>query len=312
MQVFHDLEAIPPSARGASVAMGNFDGLHCGHLALLEAAAEVARARQVPLGVVTFAPHPRRLFRPDDPPFLLTTPQGKLRLLQQAGVDVVYVVPFDQTMAHLSAEGFIDTVLHRALGVAHVAVGYDFSFGYRRGGSAQTLREAGLSRGFGLTELDLAQDSRGLVFSSTAIRAHLGAGNPEGAALLLGRPWQIDGEVVRGAQLGRSMGFPTANLRIDPAVLRPRYGVYVVRASVDGVTWHGGVTNIGRRPTVDGVRELVEVHLFDFAGDLYGQELRVDLLNFLRPEQRFPNLDALKQQIATDAAAARGLLASVA
>lgn len=311
MQIYHDLDAVPQAARGASVAMGNFDGVHRGHQALLSAAAAQAKAHDAPFGVVTFEPHPRRLFRPHDPPFLLETPQGKLRLLEQAGVQAVFVVPFDQQMAHLPAEGFVQTILHKALGVCHVAVGYDFSFGYRRGGSAQTLREAGERFGFGLTELDLAQDERGLVFSSTAIRAHLAAGNPEGAATLLGRPWAMEGIVVRGAQLGRTIGFPTANLRLDAAVLRPRYGVYAVRASVDGMVWYGGVTNIGKRPTVDGVRELVEVHLFDFSGDLYERNLRVELLSFLRPEQRFPDLAALKAQIALDAQTARTMLAAM-
>ncbi len=288
--------------------MGNFDGLHRGHQALLDSAAAVARAQSVPFGVVTFDPHPRRLFRPEDPPFLLSTLHGKLCLLEQAGVDVVFVVSFDHAMAHLSAEVFIEQVLHVALGVSHVAVGYDFSFGYKRGGSAETLRAAGAVLGFGLTELDLAQDERGLVFSSTAIRSHLAEGNPEGAALLLGRPWEIEGEVVRGDQRGRTIGFPTANVKLGD-VLRPRYGVYAVRASLDGAAWLDGVTNIGRRPTVDGVRELVEAHLFDFDGDLYGQSLRIRLLHFLRPEQRFASFADLHQQILRDAESARQFLA---
>jgi riboflavin kinase / FMN adenylyltransferase len=303
--VFDDWRAIPAPSRGSAVALGNFDGVHKGHQALLARAAEQAKALAAPLVALTFEPHPRRFFVPDTGPFRLTLPPAKVRLLEQYGVQAVLAQRFDAAFAAISADSFIDDVMLHGMAARHVVCGYDFTFGARRGGNVEMLRELGASRGFGVTVLDPVM-REGEIYSSTSIREALRAGWPSEAAELLGHHWEIEGVVEEGDRRGRTIGFPTANVALGEH-LRPRFGVYAVRVLVDEA-WRDGVANLGRRPTIGKLQENFEVHLFDFAGDLYGRTLRVALVEFIRPEMKFAGLDQLKAQIAADGQAARAVL----
>jgi riboflavin kinase/FMN adenylyltransferase len=303
---FDHWQATPAQWKGAAVALGNFDGVHRGHQALLDRTAQHAKVLGAPVVVLTFEPHPRGFFVPDTGPFRLTMPAAKLRLLEQYGVQAVLEQRFDQAFAALSPQAFVDDVLLAGLGARHVVCGYDFTFGARRGGNVERLREAGEETGFGVTIVDPVMHE-GEIYSSTRIREALRAGWVSEAAELLGHEWEIEGVVELGDQRGRTIGFPTANVALGEH-LRPRFGVYAVRALIDG-TWRDAVANLGRRPTFGKLQENFEVHLFDFVGDLYGQTLRVALVDFIRPEMKFSGLDQLKAQIAADGASARQILA---
>jgi len=304
--VFDDWQALPAEWTGGVIALGNFDGVHKGHQALIARAKAQARALDAPLVALTFEPHPRRYFVPDTGPFRLTLPPAKVRLLGEHGVQAVLAQRFDPGFAAISAEAFVDNVLLQGMGARHVVCGYDFTFGARRSGNVERLREMAAERAFGVTVLDPVMHE-GEIYSSTRIREALRAGWASEASELLGHHWEIEGAVEQGDQRGRTIGFPTANVALGEH-LRPRFGVYAVRALVDG-RWRDGVANLGRRPTVGKLQENFEVHLFDFAGDLYGQVLRVAIVDFIRPEMKFSGLDALKAQIANDCQAARGILA---
>ena len=285
------------------LAIGNFDGIHLGHAALLQRLTAVAAERAHVPAVLTFEPHPREFFAPASAPARLTTLREKLELLAAAGVAQTMVCPFNAAFAALEAEAFIDEVLVGALQVRHVIVGDDFRFGRGRRGDLAMLQQAGAARGFTPEALASVLQA-GERVSSSGVRRALAAGDMAHAARLLGRPYVIDGQVKRGDQIGRQLGFATANLRIKHDPL-PMTGVFAVE--VDGVAdrpWPG-VANLGIRPTVGGVRPLLEVHLFDFDRDIYGAHIRVRFLLKLRDERRFSGLDALKAQIAADAAAAR-------
>lgn len=309
MQMFTTLEEFPAHLRGAVVALGNFDGVHRGHQAVIGQAGEMAAARGVPLAILTFEPHPRAYFRPDDPPFRLTPFSTKAHQIQALGPDALVCLSFDGALAGLTAEAFIDSILVDALGAGVVVVGYDFRFGKGRTGGVETLRA---DQRFETRVIEPAAAATGDVYSSTRIRDYLAGGEPGQAAALLGRPFEIEGAVQEGAQLGRTIGFPTANLDLGDYV-RPAYGVYAVRAGVEtgrvGETvWCDGVANLGKRPTVDGLAEKFEVHVFDFDRDLYRTHMRVALIEFIRAERKFDGLDALKTQIAHDCHAARVIL----
>jgi len=312
MRIFrHD--RVAAGERGAVVALGNFDGVHLGHQQVIGEAGAIARRLGVPSAVLTFEPHPRRVFRPQDPPFRLTPFRMKARRIEALGVDLLFTLHFDGDFAQRSAEAFIDEVLVGGLGLRHAVVGYDFVFGHQRRGNPALLAERGAALGFGVSVIDPVGAAGGALYSSTRIREHLVAGRPREAATLLGRFWEIDGRVERGDQRGRTIGFPTANIFLHD-YLRPAAGVYAVRAAVeeDGrPRWYDAVANFGTRPTFGGSDLRLEVHLFDFAGDLYGRHLRVALIEHLRPERKFPGVDALKAQIAEDAAKAREILRSV-
>ena len=308
--VFEHWQDVPAAWKGGAVAMGNFDGVHRGHQALIARAAEQARALGAPLVALTFEPHPRRFFVSDTGPFRLTLPPAKLRLLAECGVQEVLAQRFDPAFADLAPEAFVDDVLRGGLGTRHVVCGYDFTFGARRGGNVEMLRALGNERGLGVTVLDPVM-REGEIYSSTRIREALRAGMVREAAELLGHDWEIEGKVEQGDQRGRTIGFPTANVALGEH-LRPRFGVYAVRALIEGEEakgWRTGVANLGKRPTVGKLQENFEVHLFDFVGDLYGKTLRVALVDFIRPEMKFAGLDALKAQIAMDGQTARTLLA---
>jgi len=304
---FDDWQQTPAAWKGGVVALGNFDGVHRGHQALIADAGREAKALGAPVVALTFEPHPRGFFVPDTGPFRLTLPPAKLRLLAQYGVQAVLSQRFDTPFAALSADAFIDDVLLTGLGARHVVCGYDFTFGARRGGNVEFLRQAGALRGIGVTVLEPVM-REGEIYSSTRIREALRAGWITEAAELLGHAWEIEGTVELGDQRGRTIGFPTANVALGEHI-RPRFGVYAVRALVDG-KWRDAVANLGRRPTFGKLQENFEVHLFDFAGDLYGQTLRVALVDFIRPEMKFAGLDQLKAQIAADGQAARTILAA--
>jgi riboflavin kinase/FMN adenylyltransferase len=308
--VFEHWQETPAAWKGGAVALGNFDGVHRGHQALLATTAEHAKALKAPLVALTFEPHPRRFFVTDTAPFRLTLPPAKIRLLGELGVQAVLAQRFDPAFAAISAEAFIDEVLLGGLGARHVVCGYDFTFGSRRGGNVEKLRKMGEKRGFGVTVLDPVM-REGEIYSSTRIREALRAGMAREATELLGHPWEIEGVVEQGDQRGRTIGFPTANVALGEH-LRPRFGVYAVHALIEGQEnkgWLNAVANLGKRPTVGKLQENFEVHLFDFAGDLYGRTLRVQLVDFIRPEMKFAGLEQLKAQIAADGRAARSLLA---
>jgi riboflavin kinase/FMN adenylyltransferase len=232
MRLFRHYTDLPADAHGAVVALGNFDGVHCGHRVVIGKAAEIARSLGAPLAVLTFEPHPRSLFRPNDPPFRLTPFRIKARHIEELGVDLLFVIHFDTEFSHMTALSFIDDVLVGGLKARHIVAGYDFVFGYRRGGDIGMLYGMAPTRGFGVTEVKPASDTGGAVFSSTRVRDLLIAGKPRQAAEVLGRPWEIEGRVEHGDQRGRTIGFPTANLELGE-YQRPAYGVYAVRAGID-------------------------------------------------------------------------------
>jgi riboflavin kinase/FMN adenylyltransferase len=310
LRLHRDLDRLPASALRTVAAIGNFDGVHPGHRAVIEAAAEIAARQGAPLSVVTFEPHPRRFFKPDAPPFRLASLRRKLELLAQCGVAHVFALRFNAALAACDADAFVDEILLAKLDLAAIVSGWDFAFGRGRGGTAATLgaRMGQAGRSAHIVAAATADDAA--IYSSTAVRAALAAGDPQRAARLLGRPYTIDGHVRGGAQRGRTIGFPTANLGLG-AHVPPAFGVYAVRieGAVPGQNL-AGVANLGVRPTVGGgLAPQLEAHLFDFSGDLYGRRLRVAFEAFLRPERKFADFAALKAQIAIDAAAARQILA---
>lgn len=306
-RLYTDWRSIPPVAHGCAAALGNFDGVHLGHAHLVNAV--YAARPDLPRAVVTFEPHPRELFRPQDPPFRLTLPDERLAALEALGVRHVFQIPFDPAFAELTAGQFVREVLHEALHLKHVGCGPDFAFGHRRGGNVAFLGEQALALGIGCTQVPALADAAG-PYSSSRVRMLLQDGYPERAAAELGRAWAIRGEVQHGDKRGRLLGFPTANIPLGRH-LEPARGVYAVTVRLPGGQSSFGVANIGRRPTInDGQESRLEVHLFDFEGDLYGQTLSVALHALLRGEQRFDGLDALKAQITRDAQQARHLLAA--
>jgi riboflavin kinase/FMN adenylyltransferase len=303
--ILQDWRGLPPELRGATIALGNMDGVHRGHLAVLHAAHAARPGAK--LAALTFEPHPREHFRPDDPPFRLTLLPAKAAALGAAGAAIVYALHFDAALAAMPAEAFFGQVLRDGLGAAHLSCGQDFAFGHRRGGDAATLERLAEAAGIGVTIVPPVSDVQGPI-SSTRIRRVLQDGYPERATAMLGRPWEIRGEVVHGDKLGRVLGWPTANIWMGRH-LEPARGVYAVMAALPDGTEVKGVANIGRRPTLGGDPETrLETYIFDWSGDLYGQEIGVRLVKFLRPDAKFANLDELKAAIARDAEEARAAL----
>ena len=294
--------------RGAAVAMGNFDGVHRVHQQVIALAARAAGELGAPLGVITFDPHPRVYFRPDEPAFRLMKPDQQARALEALGVEVLYVLPLDAELAGMTDREFATRVLHEGLGARHVSVGFDNTFGKGRSGTPESMRAYGQELGFGVSVAAEVADRSGEKFSSTAIRDALRAGRPQDAALVLGRPFAIEGAVQRGRQLGRKLGFPTANVALDDYVT-PRFGVYATRTRLPDGRHIPGVANIGINPTVEGItRPLLEVWLFDFDEDIYDQVIETDLVAFLRDEVKFDSLESMTAQVMADAGAARALL----
>ncbi|GGE16528.1 riboflavin biosynthesis protein [Polymorphobacter glacialis] len=288
-------------------ALGNFDGFHAGHQAVVGRALALARAREVPALVASFDPHPARVFKPELSPFALTTVPQRMDLFADFGVDAVVMVPFTRELAALSAEEFVVQWLVRRLGVSGVVTGGDFTFGRGRSGTTEQMAELGAVHGFSAEVVAPVVDGEGVI-SSSRVRALLRAGDPVGAAGLLTRPFTVRGVVEHGAKLGRTLGFPTANMRLGD-YQRPAYGVYAVWVVLPGGKRVKGVANLGIRPMITPVVELLETWLLDWSGDLYGKVLDVELVAYLRPEMKLDGLEALKAQIAADGEMARGVLA---
>jgi riboflavin kinase/FMN adenylyltransferase len=311
MKIFRHYEDVPNSCKGAVVAIGNFDGVHRGHQALIARAAAVAKAEGAPLGVLAFEPHPQEFFRPQNESFHLTPLRTKARLLAECGVQVLYALPFDNSMSQKGAEEFVRDVLVDGLGVRGVVVGADFRFGKGRSGDAAFLVEAGRRFGFAVEIFDtlIAHDTQKI--SSSEIRAALKGGKPEVAAKLLGHWWTIEARVEHGDARGRELGFPTANMALD-GYLKPAFGIYAVRATFleneKPVGTYDGVASLGIRPMFKTDIPLLESYLFDFSGDLYGKHLAVELVAYLRPEMKFESVDALKARMTKDSEAARAAL----
>ena len=307
MERFTRGDALPAALRGGIAALGNFDGFHLGHQAVVGRALARARAGGRSALVVTLDHHPARLFVSDPAPFALTTIEQRLRLFEAFGVDATVVLPFNHAMAELSAADFARQWLVDRLGIAGAVTGVDFTFGKARGGDTTVLATLGAGGGFTAEVVDPIRDAGDDVVSSSRIRAALKDGDCAAATALLTRPFAIEGVVEGGARLGRTIGVPTANLRLGD-YQRPRYGVYAVRAVLAGGRRLDGVANVGIRPMFEPPVELLEAHLFDFSDDLYGQAIEVELRAFLRPEWVLDGIEALKAQIALDCDAARAAL----
>lgn len=312
MRIVRDYQYVDPHDRGASVAIGNFDGVHLGHQAVIEQTRKVAGENGSPLGILTFEPHPREYFAPDAPDFRLMNAEAKVHRLEKLGVEILYQLNFNAALSNLSAEQFASEVICKGLGLRHVVVGADFCFGKGRAGTADTLLELGAKYGFGVTIAELVSD-HGEIFSSTAIRTALSEGRPEDAKRMLGHWHRIDAEVINGDQRGRELGYPTANLSLDGLHL-PKFGVYAVLVDVlDGPhkgRYHGAAS-IGMRPTFGVNIPNLEVHIFDFSGDIYGAEISVALVAFQRPEEKYDSLDALITQMDADCVESRRILAAL-
>ncbi len=307
MLTVHGYKDVPQKARGAVLAIGNFDGVHRGHRALLRAASAVGRELGAPSGALLFEPHPREFFHPEEPHFHLTPLPRKLKLLEASGLDLAVVLKFDAALATLSAEDFIARVIVDGLAARHVVIGHDFYFGRKRTGTPETMRAAAAEAGFGVTVIPpVAED--GEVFSSSAIRLRLAQGDVKGAARPLGRNWCVEGTVVGGAHRGTGLGFPTANIPL-PRGTTLGHGIYAVRVNVDGRS-HQGAAYLGTRPTYDNGKPVLEVFLFDFDEDLYGREIEVEFVDFIRADRKFDSSEALVEQMQKDVARARDILAT--
>jgi len=307
MRIVHGWKGLEEAEKGASVALGNFDGVHRGHQRVIALAAKAALQLRAPLGVISFEPHPRRIFQPDAPAFRIMKTDQQARALAALGVDIFYVLPFDREMANLTDREFAEDVLAKGLGVRHVAVGFDISFGKGRTGSPELMIKYGQELGFSVSVAEALGDGDEK-FSSTGVRQALRDGRPQDAAAILGRPFAIEGVVERGRQLGRTLGFPTANVALTDYVV-PKYGVYATRTRLPDGREIAGVANIGVNPTIPGeTAARLEVWLFDFDEDIYDEIIETDLIAFLRPELKFDSLEALTSQVMEDANQARALL----
>jgi len=308
LRVVRGWKDLPASDKGSAIAVGSFDGVHRGHQQVIALAAEAAKQLGVPLGVITFAPHPRAYFRQGEPAFALQKRDQQARALEALGVEVLYLLPLGPELAEMTDREFATKVLAEGLGARHIAVGFDNTFGKGRSGTPEAMRGYGQELGFGVSVAPAVTGEEGGKFSSTRIREALRVGRPHEAAEILGRPFAIEGEVQRGRQLGRKLGFPTANVSIAGYVV-PRFGVYATRTRLPDGRRFPGVANIGVNPTIEGQTDpVLEVWLFDFDEDLYDQVIETELIAFLRPEEKFPDLDTMVVQIRVDAQAARTLL----
>ena len=311
MRIIRDYQFIEKSDRGASVAIGNFDGVHLGHQYVIDLARKAGDAAGAPLGVMAFEPHPREYFAPKSPPFRLMGSEARAHRLEKLGVERLYELSFNDTLSALTPREFAQDVIVDGLGLKHVVVGADFCFGKNRAGNAENLIALGRELGFGVTIAPLMSDDVGEV-SSTAIRQALGEGRPQDAARMLGHLHRIEGEVIRGDQRGRDLGFPTANMSIA-GLHPPKFGVYVVEIEIltgahKGT--YGGAASMGTRPMFGENMPNLESFIFDFKGDIYGEHLSVALIDYLRPEEVFDSLEALITQMNADCDKARDILAA--
>lgn len=297
MQILRDYKDCPEALKGAALAIGNFDGVHRGHQVVLRAAISAAAGTGAPSGVMTFEPHPRAFFQPDKPLFRLSPEPVKCHLLEALGLDVTVVLPFAAPLASLSAEEFVTEILIAGLGVSHVVTGSDFHFGKGREGGPDAMRAFGEKYGFGVTLVE-PQGSGEDVYSSTAARDCLRAGDPRGASDILGYWWRVGGEVTGGDKRGAGLGFPTANIML-PASCQLKHGIYAVRVWADGARHHGAAY-LGTRPSFDDGDPVLETFLLDFSGDLYGKEIEIEFIAFLRGDEKFESVESLQQQMKAD------------
>lgn len=310
MRIVRDHRYVDPKDRGAAVAIGNFDGVHLGHQSVIDIARHAGARIGAPLGVLTFEPHPREFFAPDAPPFRLMGREARAHRLEKLGVERLYELNFNAALSALTPEEFADKVIAEGLGLRHVVVGADFRFGKGRAGDVGDLQIFGTEMGFGVTIAELMESESGNI-SSTAIRTALSEGRPRDAAAMLGHWHRIEGPVIGGEQRGRDLGFPTANMSIA-GLHPPKFGVYAVQVSVLNGPHQGdyqGAASLGLRPMFGGQVPNLETYLFDFTGDLYGAELSVALVDYLRPEAVFDGLEAFIAQMEKDCAQARDILA---
>lgn len=309
MRIIRDYSYVSPADKGASAAIGNFDGVHLGHRSVIDIARAEGDRIGAPLGIVTFEPHPRQYFAPDAPPFRLMSAQARAHRLEKLGVERLYELNFNAALSGLTPEDFARNVITDGLGLRHIVVGADFCFGKGRAGDVDDLRRFGAKMGFGVTVAELLEGARGEI-SSTAIRQALSDGRPRDAAAMLGHWHRIEGRVIGGDQRGRVLGFPTANMSIE-GLHPPRFGVYAVLADVLDGPFKGsylGAASMGVRPMFGENKPNLETFLFDFSGDLYGARLSIGLVDYLRPEETFDSLDALIEQMNADCSRARDIL----
>lgn len=303
-------EPLPDSARGGVIAIGNFDGVHRGHQAVLNAAIEIAKKENAPCHALSFEPHPRTLFKPESPVFRLTPERLKARVMAAAGLDGLLVMDFTRDLAGTEAIDFVRDQMLGAAGASHIVSGYDFHFGKGRAGSPEFLKDCGEALDFGVTIVELQSNGGAEPFSSSVIRRLLGAGDAEAAAKHLGYHWIVAGEVVKGAQLGRTLGYPTANI-VPPESCHLAHGIYAVRLRRADGSLHDGVASFGRRPTFDNGAPLLETFVFDFDDDLYGAEIEISVFGYLRGEVKFDSAEALVEQMDSDSEAAKQILHEV-
>jgi riboflavin kinase/FMN adenylyltransferase len=308
MQIVRSYLPVPAELTGSVLAIGNFDGVHLGHQAVIRREQGLARQMRMPFAAMVFEPHPRQFFQPDKPFFRLTPLDTKLELLAGLGLDMTAVVDFDGALAALSARQFVEQLLVGWLRVRHVVVGYDFNFGKGRSGTPATLEALAGEFGFGVTVVEPAA-ANGLTYSSSRVRELLRSGDVSGAAAVLGRTWRVAGEVIGGHRIGTGLGFPTANLALEPGN-GLKHGIYAARVHVDGARY-AAAAYLGTRPTLDNGRPLLEVFLLDFDGDLYGRRIGVEMIAHVRDDQAFDGIDALKAQIALDIRQVRRVLAEL-
>jgi riboflavin kinase / FMN adenylyltransferase len=310
MRIFRHYGGLPDNFRQAVIAIGNFDGVHLGHQGVIQEAGRIAAANGVPWGVMTFEPHPRMFFKPDQPSFRITPMRAKSHAVAALDVDFMVVLRFDEDLATMEAEHFIQDVLVKNLDVYHVVCGYDFSFGKGAVGNCGLLLHMGMEAGFGMTAVGAIDDETGKAYSSTRVREYLSDGDLKSAARLLDRPFEISGRVNHGDKRGRTIGFPTANIHLED-YMEPARGVYAIRATLDTgdePVWLDGVANLGIRPMFETPESVLEVYIFDFEEDLYDRHLRVQLVEYIRPEEKLDGLDALKSKISEDCDIARVIL----
>ena len=308
MNIFNDYKGLEQSQHGAVVALGNFDGLHRGHKAVIDTATRIAKSKKAPLGIVCFRPHPVLFFRPETEPFRLMSARMRAKLLSDMHVDSLYEIPFTQELCNMTDAEFVRNVLRDGLGVCHVVVGKDFKYGRDRCGGYETLYNLCTKTGIEVTGLDPISLHKSYgKYGSTEIRNAIREGNVFFAAHMLSRPWIIDGEVMQGDQLGRTLGFPTANIYFEDR-LRPLPGIYAAECRLDGESiWRQGVAYVGSRPTVDGKDHRLEMHIFDFDADIYGRILDVAFRSFIREDIKFDSLDDMITQMQKDVAGVRAV-----
>lgn len=312
MHIYKHYIELPKTFQNSSIAIGNFDGMHKGHCKVINQAGIYAHDKGLPWGVLTFEPHPREIFDRDKSLFRLTPFDMKVRLIEILGVDFLVVIQFDKDFANKTADEFVDQVLVQGFGASYVVSGFNFAFGKKRTGNTRFLQKKGKNCGFGTSGISQVLDENGQVISSTRIRNFLSNGNPRAAANLLGRVYEIEGLVSRGDQRGNKIGFPTANIELDQNI-KIATGVYSITAGVDrgnDTVWHNGIANLGFRPTFNGNKYMLEAHLFDFDKNIYGANLRVKLIDFIRSEVKFDGVESLTTQIKKDISISKTILTS--